>query len=151
MTYVSIELKPLHPEMGKSIPVPTRMSAAAAGFDLAAAVDEPIVLQPGERKLIPCGFAVALPEGYEAQIRPRSGLAFKNGITCLNSPGTVDSDYRGEVRVLLINLGQEAFTIERGLRIAQMVIGRVPNVELQVVATLSDTLRGAGGFGSTGV
>lgn len=151
MTYVSIELKALHPELGKSIPLPTRMSAAAAGFDLAAAVDAPITLAPGERRLIPCGFAVALPEGYEAQIRPRSGLAFKHGITCLNTPGTIDSDYRGEVKVLLINLGQEAFAIEPGLRIAQMVIGRVPNVELQVVAALSATPRGAGGWGSTGV
>ncbi len=103
-----------------------------------------------ERRLIPCGFAMALPEGYEAQIRPRSGLAFKHGITCLNTPGTIDADYRGEVRVLLVNLGAEPFEITPGLRIAQMVVQRVPNVELRVVSALPETSRGVGGFGSTG-
>jgi len=126
------------------------MSEWAAGFDLHAAVSESVVLAPGERALIPSGFAMAMPRELEAQIRPRSGLAYKHGITCLNSPGTIDADYRGEVKVLLINLGQEAFTIERGERIAQMVFQRVPQVSLEEVEELSDTSRGEGGFGHTG-
>ncbi|MDF2927268.1 MAG: deoxyuridine 5-triphosphate nucleotidohydrolase Dut [Paenibacillaceae bacterium] len=130
--------------------LPKRMSELASGFDLYAAVAEPLILHPGERKLVPTGFAIALPAGLEAQIRPRSGLAFKHGITCLNSPGTVDADYRGEVKVLLINLGQEPFAIERNERIAQMVVQAVPAVELVLVEELPDTERGAGGFGHTG-
>jgi dUTP pyrophosphatase len=126
------------------------MSEWAAGFDLHAAVTEPIVLAPGQRALIPTGFAMAMPRELEAQIRPRSGLAFKHGITCLNTPGTIDADYRGEVKVLLINLGQEPFTIERGERVAQMVFQRVPQVLLEEVQELSDTARGEGGFGHTG-
>jgi len=126
------------------------MSEWAAGFDLHAAVSESVVLAPGERALIPSGFAMAMPRELEAQIRPRSGLAYKHGITCLNSPGTIDADYRGEVKVLLINLGQEPFTIERGERIAQMVFQRVPQVSLEEVEELSDTSRGEGGFGHTG-
>jgi dUTP pyrophosphatase len=126
------------------------MSEWAAGFDLHAAVTEPIVLAPGQRALIPTGFAMAMPKELEAQIRPRSGLAFKHGITCLNTPGTIDADYRGEVKVLLINLGQEPFTIERGERVAQMVFQRVPQVILEEVQELSDTARGEGGFGHTG-
>jgi len=126
------------------------MSEWAAGFDLHAAVPEPVVLAPGERALIPSGFAMAMPRELEAQIRPRSGLAYKHGITCLNSPGTIDADYRGEVKVLLINLGQEPFTIVRGERIAQMVFQRVPQVSLEEVEELSDTSRGEGGFGHTG-
>jgi dUTP pyrophosphatase len=126
------------------------MSEWAAGFDLHAAVEAPVVLSPGERALIPTGFAMAMPKELEAQIRPRSGLAYKHGITCLNSPGTIDADYRGEVKVLLINLGQEPFTIERGERIAQMVFQRVPQVVLEEVSELTDTLRGEGGFGHTG-
>jgi deoxyuridine 5''-triphosphate nucleotidohydrolase (dut) len=134
----------------EDIALPRRMSEWAAGFDLHAAVAEPVVLAPGERKLIPTGFAMAMPKELEAQIRPRSGLAFKHGITCLNSPGTIDADYRGEVKVLLVNLGQEAFAIERGERIAQMVFQTVPQVSLEEVDELSDTLRGEGGFGHTG-
>lgn len=130
--------------------LPRRMSELAAGFDLHAAVAEPLILHPGERKLVPAGFAMAMPAGYEAQIRPRSGLALKYGITCLNSPGTIDADYRGEVKVLLINLGQEPFTINRNERIAQMVIQQLPQVELVEVEELSDTARGEGGFGHTG-
>jgi dUTP pyrophosphatase len=130
--------------------LPQRMSEMASGLDLHAAVTEPVVLHPGERKLIPTGFAMSMPAGLEAQIRPRSGLAFKHGITCLNSPGTVDADYRGEVKVLLINLGQEPFTITRNERIAQMVIQTVPPIELLEVEELSDTVRGTGGFGHTG-
>ncbi|MFC4307369.1 dUTP diphosphatase [Cohnella boryungensis] len=130
--------------------LPRQMSEWAAGFDLHAAVEAPVVLSPGERALIPTGFAMAMPKELEAQIRPRSGLAYKHGITCLNSPGTIDADYRGEVKVLLINLGQEPFTIERGERIAQMVFQRVPQVVLEEVSELTDTLRGEGGFGHTG-
>lgn len=134
----------------EDIKLPVKMSELASGFDLHAAVDESVVLMPGERKLIPTGFAIAMPGGLEAQIRPRSGLAFKHGITCLNTPGTIDADYRGEIKVLLINLGQEPFSIARNERIAQMVFQEVPTVELTQVDELSDTVRGSGGFGHTG-
>jgi dUTP pyrophosphatase len=130
--------------------LPKRMSELASGFDLHAAVAEPVILHPGERRLIPTGFAMSMERGLEAQVRPRSGLALKHGITCLNSPGTIDADYRGEVKVLLINLGQEPFTITRNERIAQMVIQIVPEVQLVEVLELTDTERGAGGFGHTG-
>lgn len=130
--------------------LPKRMSEWAAGFDLHAAVTEPLTLAPGERALVPTGFAMAMPRELEAQVRPRSGLAFKHGITCLNSPGTIDADYRGEVKVLLINLGQQPFVIERGERIAQMVFQLVPQVEFEEVEELSETVRGEGGFGHTG-
>ncbi len=132
------------------VPLPTRMTEHAAGFDLAAAVTEPTVLQPGDIRLIPCGFAMAVPHGYEAQIRPRSGLSSKHGVTMVNSPGTIDSDYRGEVHVPLINLGRLPFTIERGMRIAQMVILPVPASEIVEVDDLDETARGQGGFGHTG-
>ncbi|WP_240941596.1 dUTP diphosphatase [Paenibacillus sp. HB172176] len=131
--------------------LPKKMSELAAGFDLQAAVAEPIDLQPGERMLVPTGFAMAMPSDLEAQIRPRSGLAYKHGITCLNSPGTIDADYRGEVKVLLVNLGNAPFTITRGERIAQMVFGVVPSVRIEEAEELPDTIRGAGGFGHTGV
>lgn len=131
--------------------LPAYATEHAAGVDLEAAVGEPITLKPGERQLIPTGLAIALPEGFEAQIRPRSGLAFKNGVTVLNSPGTIDADYRGEVKVILANLGTEPFTVERGMRVAQMVIARYEHVAWQQVAELDETARGAGGFGSTGV
>lgn len=134
----------------EDISLPKMMSEWAAGFDLHAAVREPLTLSPGERALVPTGFAMAMPRELEAQIRPRSGLAYKHGITCLNSPGTIDADYRGEVKVLLINLGQEPFTIERGERIAQMVFQRVPQVTLKEVTELPETVRGEGGFGHTG-
>lgn len=134
----------------EDVELPRQMSEWAAGFDLRAAVAEPVVLAPGERALIPTGFAMAMPRELEAQIRPRSGLAYKHGITCLNSPGTIDADYRGEVKVLLINLGQEPFTIVRGERVAQMVFQRVPQVKLEEVTELSETVRGEGGFGHTG-
>jgi dUTP pyrophosphatase len=121
-------------------------------MDLRAAVDNsaPVTLAPGERAMIPTGLTIALPSGYEAQVRPRSGLAAKHGITCLNSPGTIDADYRGEVKVILINLGQAPFVIKRGERIAQMIIAPVTRAELTVVTELDETMRGAGGFGSTG-
>lgn len=134
----------------EDIQLPEKMSRLASGYDLYAAVQENVVLQPGERKLIPTGFAIAMPEGLEAQIRPRSGLALKHGITCLNTPGTIDADYRGEIRVLLINHGDEPFAIVRNERIAQMVFQIVPQVELEIVDELSETVRGDGGFGHTG-
>lgn len=132
------------------LPLPTRMTAHAAGFDLAAAVPQSLTLEPGEIRLIPCGFFMAIPHGYEAQVRPRSGLASRHGITLINSPGTIDSDYRGEVHVPLINHGRQPFTIERGMRIAQMLILPVPPVGIEEVEDLDQTDRGAGGFGHTG-
>ncbi|MEZ6024133.1 MAG: dUTP diphosphatase [Hyphomonadaceae bacterium] len=136
----------------EELALPAYETSLSAGMDLRAAVaeDAPLTLAPGERKLVPTGLTIALPAGYEAQVRPRSGLALKHGITCLNTPGTIDADYRGEVGVILINLGQEAFTIKRGERIAQMVIAPVTQANFEVVQTLSETARGAGGFGSTG-
>lgn len=134
----------------EDVQLPQRMSELAAGFDLYAAVPEPVTLQPGERALIPTGLAIAMPPELEAQIRPRSGLAYKHGITCLNSPGTIDADYRGEVKVLLANLGQEPFVVTRNERIAQMVFQVVPQVKLEQVEELTETARGAGGFGHTG-
>jgi dUTP pyrophosphatase len=119
-------------------------------MDLAACIDAPIVLQPGDIALVPCGFAMALPDGFEAQVRPRSGLGAKHGISMPNTPGTIDADYRGEVKVPLINLGRQPFTIEHGMRIAQMVIARVERAEVIEVGELEDTARGVGGFGSTG-
>jgi dUTP pyrophosphatase len=132
--------------------LPAYETAGAAGMDLRAAVeaDAPIVLAAGTRAAIPTGLAIALPNHFEAQIRPRSGLALKHGVTCLNTPGTIDADYRGEIKVILINLGQEAFTVRRGERIAQMVIAPIVQAEMIEVEELSDTARGAGGFGSTG-
>ncbi|MCB1383490.1 MAG: dUTP diphosphatase [Notoacmeibacter sp.] len=137
---------------GTGLDLPAYETAGSAGMDLRAAVEAsaPMVLQPGERDLVPTGLVFELPEGFEAQIRPRSGLAFKNGITCLNTPGTIDSDYRGEVKVLLINLGQEPFEVTRGMRIAQMVIAPVTRARLEERTHAGQTARGAGGFGSTG-
>ena len=132
------------------LPLPRYETAQSAGMDLAAAIDSPLTLAPGARDMIPTGLAIALPAGYEAQVRPRSGLAAKNGVTVLNTPGTVDADYRGEVKVILINLGDEDFVIERGMRIAQMVIAPVTQAAFSEVRSLSETDRGAGGFGSTG-
>ncbi|MBW4083298.1 dUTP diphosphatase [Paenibacillus sp. S150] len=134
----------------EDVELPRKMSEQASGYDLYAAVGEAVVLAPGERALIPTGIALAMPDGLEAQIRPRSGLALKHGITCLNTPGTIDADYRGEIKVLLINLGQEPFAIARNERIAQMVFQAVPSVTLAEVEELSETRRGAGGFGHTG-
>ena len=136
----------------EGLALPAYQTAHAAGLDLLAAVpeDEPLTMQPGQRALVPTGLMIAVPPGHEAQVRPRSGLAFKHGVTVLNSPGTVDADYRGEVSVLLINHGDEPFTIRRGERIAQLVIAAVTQANLVVVASLSSTDRGSGGFGSTG-
>ena len=135
---------------GEGVPLPEYQSEHAAAMDIHAAVMEPVRLVPGEIALIPCGFAMAVPEGYEAQVRPRSGLAAKYGITMVNAPGTIDADYRGEVKVPVINHGKEAFVIERGTRIAQMLVVPVPRVEWVEVAELPETKRGEGGFGHTG-
>ena len=136
----------------EGLPLPAYETAQAAGMDLRAAVpeDAPHVLRPGDRHAVPTGLALALPEGFEGQVRPRSGLAFKSGITCLNSPGTIDADYRGEVAVIVLNAGREAFTVTRGMRIAQMVVAPVTRVAWREVDALAETARGAGGFGSTG-
>jgi dUTP pyrophosphatase len=148
MSSVTISLTRL--DHAKELSLPTYATPQSAGMDLLAAVSQPITLQPGERKLVPTGLTIALPDGYEAQIRPRSGLAFKNGITVANAPGTIDADYRGEVGVLLVNLGTEPFVIERGMRIAQMVIAAYTRATFSEMLELPVTVRGAGGFGSTG-
>jgi dUTP pyrophosphatase len=137
---------------GEGLALPAYQTAHAAGLDLLAALpaDAPLVLAPGRHAMVPTGLTIALPEGYEAQVRPRSGLAAKHGVTVLNAPGTIDADYRGEIAVLLINHGSEPFTIRRGERIAQMVIASVVRADFVSVATLSSTDRGGGGFGSTG-
>ncbi|MBQ8656139.1 MAG: dUTP diphosphatase [Prevotella sp.] len=132
-------------------PLPQYATAQSAGMDLRANLSEPVVLRPMERRLIPTGLYIALPEGFEAQVRPRSGLALKKGITVLNSPGTVDADYRGEIGVLLINLSSEDFTVNDGERIAQMVIARHEQAQFRIVEELDETERGAGGYGHTGV
>ncbi|WP_375547892.1 dUTP diphosphatase [Oceanicaulis alexandrii] len=137
----------------EGLELPAYQTSGSAGLDLPAAVpaDAPVVIEPGDWKLIPTGICIALPEGYEAQIRPRSGLAAKKGISCVNTPGTVDADYRGELHVNLINHGKEPFVVQRGERIAQMVIGQFTQVSWNPVDALDETARGAGGFGSTGV
>jgi dUTP pyrophosphatase len=135
---------------GEDLPLPAFATAHAAGADLRAAVRGAVTIGPGEIRLIPCGFAMAIPPGFEAQVRPRSGLSSQHGITLINTPGTIDADYRGEVQVPLVNLGSEAFTVERGMRIAQMVIAAVPKVEFEEVEELDETGRGEGGFGHTG-
>ena len=135
---------------GRGMELPAYETEGAAGMDLMAAVEDPINLAPGDRALVPTGLAIALPQGFEAQIRPRSGLAAKRGVTVLNSPGTIDADYRGEVKVVLVNLGQESFIVERAARIAQMVIAPVTRAAWRRVDRLDKTARGAGGFGSTG-
>ena len=137
-------------EHGRGLDLPAYETAGSAGLDLRAAVDEPVTLAPGARELIPTGLAIALPTGYEAQIRPRSGLAAKHGVTVLNSPGTIDADYRGEVKVILINHGAEPFTIVRGERIAQLVAAPVTHIMWRETESLPDTVRGEGGFGSSG-
>jgi dUTP pyrophosphatase len=148
MTTVRIERLP----HAGGLPLPAYETSGSAGMDLRAAVDEamPVILAPGARTLVPTGLKIALEPGFEAQVRPRSGLALKHGVTCLNAPGTVDSDYRGEVGVILINHGQEPFVIKRGERIAQLVIAKHEQAEMIEVESLDETARGAGGFGSTG-
>lgn len=145
---VKVRLMPLEHAVGLNLP--GYASDLAAGMDLSAALEEALELGPGERALIPTGIAIALPEGYEAQVRPRSGLAINHGVTVLNAPGTIDADYRGEIKVILINHGQHPFTIERGMRIAQMVVEKYEIIGWDVVKELDETDRGKGGFGSTG-
>ncbi len=150
MSTITVQVRPLPHFDG--LVLPAYETAGSAGMDVRAAVPEgePIVLKPGERSMVPTGLSVAIPEGYEIQVRPRSGLAAKHGLTCLNTPGTIDSDYRGEIKVILINLGQDAFTIQRGERIAQLVLAPVTRLAWSEVDALDETSRGAGGFGSTG-
>ena len=150
MKKVTVNICPLAHFEG--LDLPAYETIGSAGMDVRAAVsqEEPILLQAGERAMIPTGLSVAIPQGYEIQVRPRSGLAAKHGLTCLNTPGTIDSDYRGEIKVILINLGQDAFTIQRGERIAQLVLAPVTQLAWIEVGALDETDRGAGGFGSTG-
>ncbi len=136
---------------GEGLPLPAYATPGAAGMDLLAAVAAPVTIEPGKRALIPTGLAIALPPGFEMQVRPRSGLALRNGIVLPNSPGTIDEDYRGEVQVIMLNAGDAPFTVERGMRIAQAVVAPVVRAEWQEVDSLDDTARSAGGFGSTGV
>jgi dUTP pyrophosphatase len=149
---MSIEVRIARLPHGDGLPLPAYQSALAAGLDLIAAVPDeaPLTLAPGARALVPTGIAIALPAGYEAQVRPRSGLAVRHGLTVLNTPGTVDADYRGEIKVLLINLGAEPVAVARGMRIAQLVVAPVAHALMCEVAALDPTDRGAGGFGSTG-
>ncbi len=146
---IAVGLKRL--DHAKDLPLPTRATAHAAGFDLRACIASPVLIPAGRHVVIPTGFAIALPPGYEAQIRPRSGLAARSGVTLLNAPGTIDADYRGEVAVILVNHGTEPLTVERGDRIAQMVIHRLAEVALEEVVELPESSRGSGGFGHTGV
>jgi dUTP pyrophosphatase len=148
MSAVSVPVRQL--PHGKGLPLPAYATQGSAGMDLLAAVAEPVTLAPGERMLVPTGIAIALPAGHEAQVRPRSGLALKQGVTVLNTPGTIDSDYRGEVGVILVNLGREPATIERGERIAQLVVASFVRATWEATDNLEASARGAGGFGSTG-
>jgi dUTP pyrophosphatase len=132
------------------LPLPSRATAGSSGYDLRAAVEGDVVIEPGDRRLIPTGFSIAVPDGYEAQVRPRSGLALSHGVVLPNAPGTIDADYRGELKVIVMNAGREPFTVRRGDRIAQLVIGPVVAADWHEVAELSETGRGAGGFGHTG-
>ncbi|MDP2645166.1 MAG: dUTP diphosphatase [Desulfobacterales bacterium] len=145
-----IRLLRLRPELDADIPLPRYMTPQAAGMDICAAIQDPLVLAPGATALIPAGFAMALPAGFEAQIRPRSGLAITHGIGLINSPGTIDADYRGEIKIAVINLGKTDYTFSRGQRIAQMVIQKVYRAEFDVVSQLDETTRSDGGFGHTG-
>ena len=146
---VKVKLVPMEHAVG--LPLPKYETGLSAGMDLSAALEDALELGPGDRILVPTGLSIALPPGYEAQVRPRSGLAVKYGVTVINSPGTIDADYRGEIKVALINHGKEPFTIERGMRVAQMVVEKHEHIEWEVVKSLDETERGEGGFGSTGV
>lgn len=146
---IAVSVKVL--DHGKGLALPAYATADSAGADLLAAVEQDRVIEPGKRALIPTGLSIALPPGFEVQVRPRSGLALKNGVTVLNTPGTVDADYRGEIGVILMNLGEESFTVTRGMRIAQMVVAPVTQFEWEPVNALPESGRGAGGFGSTGL
>ena len=149
---MSVDVRIVRLPHGADLPLPAYQSALAAGLDLLAAVpaDAPATIAPGQRALIPTGIAIALPAGHEAQVRPRSGLAVRHGVTVLNTPGTIDADYRGEIQIILVNLGTEPFVIDRGMRIAQLVIAPISHVKLVESASLNSTERSVGGFGSTG-
>jgi len=148
MTVIRIPVTRLASAAARTLPA--YQSAGAAGMDLAAAIETPLTLPPGGRHLVPCGIAIAIPDGHEGQVRPRSGLAVRHGVTVLNAPGTIDSDYRGEVQVVLVNHGEDAFVVEPGMRIAQLVIARVARAEWEEIDELPGTDRGEGGFGHTG-
>ncbi len=150
---IDMELQIQRLPHGADLPLPSYQSADAAGLDLLAAVPAaaPLTLKPGARGLVPCGIAIALPPGFEGQVRPRSGLAIRHGVTVLNAPGTIDADYRGEVMVMLVNLGSESFAVIRGMRIAQLIVAPVARARIVETPALDKTARGAGGFGSTGV
>lgn len=149
MTSVRIAVERL--SQARDLPLPSYATPGSAGVDLLAAIETPLTLAPGARAAVPTGLAIALPEGWEAQVRPRSGLALEHGLTVLNAPGTVDADYRGEIKVILVNLGERAVTVERGRRIAQLVVAPVARLEWDEVSSLPPSARGAGGFGSTGL
>ena len=151
METVSVAIKWLDPGQSADLPLPAYATALAAGMDVCAALAVPLVLAPGEIGLVGCGFAMAIPSGYEMQVRPRSGLAVKHGVTVINAPGTIDADYRGEVKIGLINLGRESYTIHRGDRIAQLILAPVVRAVLEPVTELTETARGSGGFGHTGL
>ncbi len=150
MQLVDVEFAWLDPERSKDLSLPGYQSELASGMDVAADVNEPVILKPGDIQIIPSGIAVALPPGYELQVRPRSGLAIKHGITIVNAPGTIDADYRGEIKIGLVNLSRESYPINRGDRIAQLILAPVCHARLKVVESLEQTKRGAGGFGHTG-
>jgi len=147
---VKVKVKRIRGYYDREIPLPRYMTEHSSGMDLYAAVDEEVTLEPGERKLIPTGIAISVPKGYEGQVRPRSGLALRNGVTLVNTPGTIDSDYRGEIGILLINFGRQPFTVKRGDRIAQLVIAPVFQATVELADELDDTPRSGGGFGHTG-
>ncbi len=146
----SVIVKVRRAQGAADVPLPRKMTAHAAGFDVSAAVATTVTIAPGEIRLVPCGFHLAIPPGYEGQMRPRSGMASRHGITMINTPGTIDADYRGEVQAALINLGSQPFEVTRGMRIAQLLISPVPDVEMLEVSELEETQRGEGGFGHTG-
>lgn len=151
MQLVDVQFTWLDPEKSKDLSLPSYQSELASGMDIAAAIEEPVILEHGDIKLIPSGFAVALPPAFELQVRPRSGLAIKHGVTIVNTPGTIDADYRGEIKIGLVNLSRVPYTVNRGDRIAQMILAPVCHARLVVVDTLEGTKRGAGGFGHTGI
>ena len=148
--FLTLRIRRLNPEKDRDLPIPEYMSPGASGLDLPAAIEEEIILAPGEIRLVPTGLALAIPQGYEGQIRPRSGLALKHGLTLVNTPGTIDSDYRGELGLALINLGQSPYTIRRGDRLAQLVIQKIYQADIQLVEDLDTTDRADGGFGHSG-
>ena len=151
MQAVTVAFSWIDTEQAVGLSLPVYATDLAAGMDVSAAIDEPLVLEPGDIGLVPCGFAVAIPEGFEMQVRPRSGLAVKHGVTVINAPGTIDADYRGEIKVGLVNLGRVSFTVRRGDRIAQLILAPVVRALFQVQPELEQTVRGSGGFGHTGL